>query len=149
MNNRAAQLRKEGRDIIPLSLGEPDFHTHETVKAAGIAAIEQNFTKYAAPDGCAELKVAIREKLQRENGLDLGVDQIVVGSGAKIVILAALFSILDPGDEVIIPVPYWVSYPDLVALAGGMPRFASATEATGFKVTAEVLESLSPNFLCD
>src|SRR5271155_1078932 len=142
MNKRAAQLRKEGRDIIPLSLGEPDFHTHESVKAAGIAAIEHDFTKYTAPDGCAELKVAIREKLRRENGLDVGVNQIVVGSGAKIVILAALFSILDPGDEVVVPVPYWVSYPDLVTLAGGVPRYASATEASGFKVTSEVLKSV-------
>jgi len=142
MNKRAAQLRKEGRDIIPLSLGEPDFHTPETVKAAGIAAIDRNFTKYTAPDGCAELKAAITEKLRRESGLDFGVNQVVVGSGAKIVILAALFSILDPGDEVVIPVPYWVSYPDLVTLAGGVPRFASTTEDTGFKLTAEGLESV-------
>jgi aspartate aminotransferase len=142
MNKRAAQLRKDGRDIISLSLGEPDFHTPETVKAAGIAAIDRNFTKYTAPDGFTELKVAITEKMRRENRLDFGVNQVVVGSGAKIVILAILFSILDSGDEVIIPAPYWVSYPDLVTLAGGLPRYASATEAAGFKVTAEGLKSV-------
>ena len=142
MNERAARLRKEGRDIIPLSLGEPDFHTAENIKAAGRTAIENNFTKYTASDGCAELKVAILDKLRRENGLNLAVDEVVVGNGAKILILAALFSIIDSRDEVLIPSPYWVSYPDLVDLAGGVPTFAPTTEATGFKVTAEILESL-------
>lgn len=141
MNKRVAELQRQGRDIIALSLGEPDFQTPDTIKIAGIAAIDCNFTKYTASDGCAELKAAIVRKLRRENDLEFGPRQIVVSSGAKIAILAALLSAVDPGDEAIIPAPYWVSYPDVVSLAGGVPVPACTTEADGFKLTAEVLES--------
>jgi aspartate aminotransferase len=137
MNKRAAELQRQGRDIIALSLAEPDFHTPDTIKSAGIAAIDCNFTKYTAPDGCAELKAAIVRKLRRENSLEFGPRQIVVSSGAKIAILAALLSAVDPGDEVVIPAPYWVSYPDLVSLAEGVSVPAHTTEQTA--------SSLQPN----
>jgi aspartate aminotransferase len=140
MNKRAADLKKAGRDIIPLSLGEPDFHTPERVKAAGIAAIRRDFTKYTAADGCSELKAAIAGKLQRDNKLHFPLDQIIVGSGSKIIILATLLSVVEQGDEVVIPAPYWVSYPDLVRLAGGIPIFAPSSRDSGFKVTPEALE---------
>jgi aspartate aminotransferase len=145
MNARASEMKRLGRDVIPLSLGEPDFHTPENIKLAGIKAIEKNFTKYTATDGYAPLKAAIVGKLSKDNGATYTPEQIVVGSGAKVVILAALMSILDPGDEVIIPAPYWVTYPDQVEMCGGKPVFATCTEASGFKLTPETLKSsLSP-----
>ena len=145
MNKRAADLRLAGRDTIPLSLGEPDFHTPENVKAAGMAAIERNFTKYTPTDGHGPLKEALSRKLAHDNGLGYAPDQIVVGSGAKSIILSALLSIVNPGDEVIIPTPYWVTYPDLVRLAGGVSIFAHCDDSTGFKLTPDILESvLSP-----
>lgn len=140
MNMRAEELRRAGRDVIPLSLGEPDFHTPEHIKAAGIAAIQRNFTKYTPTEGYRALRVALAEKLKSDNGLTYTPDQIVVSTSAKIVIYAAFLSILDEGDEVIIPAPFWVSYPDLVELAGGVAKLVQSSEKTQFKITAEQLE---------
>lgn len=145
ISDKAAERKRQGRDVIPLSLGEPDFQTPDNIKAAGIAAIERNFTKYTAADGFRGLKDAIASKLARENGTTFSADQIVVGSGAKIVIHSAIMAVVGPGDEVVIPAPYWVTYPELVQLADGTPVFATGREESGFKVTPEILEkSLSP-----
>jgi aspartate aminotransferase len=140
MTARAAALRAEGKSIITLSQGEPDFETPEHVRAAGHNAIDRGFTRYTAVPGTLALREAIVAKLRRDNGLTVTVDQIVVGCGAKQVIFNALFASLDPGDEVVIPAPCWVSYPEMVRLAGGTPVIVS-TVATGFKLTAEALES--------
>ena len=142
MNARAAELKRMGRDVIPFSLGEPDFHTPDNIKAAGVAAIDRNFTKYTNADGFPLLKEAIVGKLLRDNEAQYSADQIAVGSGAKVVILAAVLSIVNPGDEVVIPTPYWVSYPDLVELAGGKPVFAACEESTGFTLTPDTLASV-------
>ena len=140
MNKRAADMTRTGRDVIPLSLGEPDFHTPESVKAAGIAAIQQNFTKYTASEGFGPLKKAIATKLQQQNGLNFTADEIVVGSGSKTMFLAAFWAVVDPGCEVVIPAPYWVSYPDLVELAGGSAVVVRCDESSGFKLTPPELE---------
>jgi len=132
-------MKLAGRDVIPLSLGEPDFHTPENVKAAGVKAISSNFTKYTATDGIASLKAAIIDKLLRENGTKFTPDQIVVGSGAKVVIYAAIMSIVDQGDEVIIPAPYWVTYPDQVEMVGGSAVFCYSDEA--FKLSPGALHA--------
>ena len=139
MNKRAAELRARGIDILPLSLGEPDFDTPAEVKLAGIRAIEQNLTKYTAADGSREVKAAIVRKLSRENGMTFDASGIVVGSGSKLVLLAALLSIVDTGDEVLLPTPYWVSYPDLITLADGVPRFVASSEGSGFKIDQDSL----------
>jgi len=139
MTARAAALRADGKSIITLSQGEPDFETPEHVRAAGRHAIDRGFTRYTAVPGTLLLREAIAAKLRRDNGLSVTVDQIVVGCGAKQVIFNALFASLDPGDEVVIPAPCWVSYPEMVRLAGGLPVIVS-TVATGFKLTAEALE---------
>jgi aspartate aminotransferase len=141
MNARALQLKQAGRDIIALSLGAPDFHTPDNVKTAGIAAIRNNFTKYTATDGFAPLKGAIIEKLLRENGTRFTADQIVVGGGAKVVILAALMSVIGEGDEVLIPTPYWVTYPDQVEMLGGKSVFCEGNERNGFKLMPSELKS--------
>jgi aspartate aminotransferase len=140
MNKRAADMTRDGRDVIPLSLGEPDFHTAEHVKDAGIAAIERNFTKYTNSEGFGPLKQAVAGKLLRENGLAFSADQVVIGSGSKSVFLAAFWTVVDPGCEVVIPAPYWVSYPDLVELAGGTPVIVPCSESAGFKLTPDDLE---------
>jgi aspartate aminotransferase len=145
MNKRAADMTAAGREVIPLSLGEPDFDTPENVKAAGIEAIRRNFTKYTASEGFGPLREALARKLARQNGLNIAKDQVVVGSGSKTVFLAAFWSVLDPGCEVVIPAPYWVSYPDLVELAGGTPVIVPCDEKVGFKLTPAALErTLSP-----
>ena len=145
MNARAAEMKRLGRDVIPLSLGEPDFHTPDAVKAAGIKAIENNFTKYTAHDGYMPLRTAIAKKLRDDNGATYAPEQIVVGGGAKVMILAAIMSVVDPGDEVLIPTPYWVTYPDQVELFGGVPIYVPSDDTTGFKVTPERLRAkLSP-----
>lgn len=140
MNMRAEQLKRAGRDVIPLSLGEPDFHTPANVKAAGIAAIERDFTKYTSTDGIRALKDALVDKLKEDNGLTFAADQIIVSTSAKIVIFSALLSILDAGDEVIIPAPFWVSYPDLVGLAGGLPQIVPCPDEANFKLSADRLQ---------
>lgn len=136
----ANELRRAGRDIIGLSQGEPDFETPDHVKEAARAAIDAGQTKYTDVDGTPELKRAIAGKFARENGLTYDVSQISVGAGGKQIIHNAFFATLDPGDEVIIPAPYWVSYPDMVRLAGGTPTIVGCTEEDGFKLTANALE---------
>jgi aspartate aminotransferase len=146
VTNKARELKEAGRDVIGLGAGEPDFDTPENIKAAAIAAIEAGKTKYTAVDGIPELKKAICEKFARENGLSYTPSQITVGSGGKQVLYNALVATLNPGDEVIIPAPYWVSYPDMVLLAGGTPVFVTGPMETGYKITAEQLEAaITPN----
>ncbi|PIE07589.1 MAG: aspartate aminotransferase [Rhodobacterales bacterium] len=137
----AAELKAQGRDVIGLGAGEPDFDTPENIRAAAKAAIDAGKTRYTAPDGIAELKQAISAKFARENGLSYTPAQISVGTGGKQVLYNALMATLNPGDEVIIPAPYWVSYPDMVLLAGGTPVVVDCGIGTGFKMTPEALEA--------
>jgi aspartate aminotransferase len=137
--NKARQLRAQGVDVISLTVGEPDFDTPRAVKQAGIRAIEEGFTKYMPTAGTPELRQAVCAKLARENGLDYRPEQVIASVGAKHTIYNLLMALVDPGDEVVIPAPYWVSYPDMVLLAGGKPVIVETTEASGFKVTADQL----------
>lgn len=137
----AAELKAAGRDVIGLSAGEPDFDTPQNIKDAANAAIAAGKTKYTAPDGIIELKQAICAKFERENGLSYEPAQISVGTGGKQTLYNALMATLNPGDEVIIPAPYWVSYPDMVLLAGGTPVAVEASLETDFKLTPEQLEA--------
>ncbi len=137
----AAELKAAGRDVIGLSAGEPDFDTPQNIKDAAVAAIAAGKTKYTAPDGIIELKQAICAKLARENGLSYEPAQISVGTGGKQTLYNALMASLNPGDEVLIPAPYWVSYPDMVLLAGGTPVAVEASLETSFKLTPEQLEA--------
>ncbi|WP_425995770.1 pyridoxal phosphate-dependent aminotransferase [Caulobacter sp. DWR1-3-2b1] len=139
---KARALKLAGRDIIALSAGEPDFDTPDNIKEAGIAAIRAGKTKYTDPDGMPELKAAICAKFKRENGLDYKPSQVHVAPGGKPVIFNALVATLNPGDEVIIPAPYWVSYPDMTLLAGGTPVPVETTAESGFKLTPEALEQV-------
>lgn len=140
ISNKAMALKAEGRDIIGLSAGEPDFDTPDNIKEAAIAAIKRGETKYTAVDGLPELKKAICAKFKRENGLDYKPSQISVGTGGKQVLFNALMATVNPGDEVVIPAPYWVSYPDIVMLAGGKPVFVPTTAEHGFKLQPDALE---------
>jgi len=135
----AAELRAQGRDVIGLGSGEPDFDTPEHIKAAAIQAIENGQTKYTAVDGTAELKAAIIDKFARDNSLEYAPDQVLVSSGAKQTCYNVCSAILNPGDETIIPAPYWVSYPDMVKLADGEPVIVSASIEDGFKITPRAL----------
>ncbi len=137
---KAAELKRKGVDIISLGAGEPDFDTPENIKLAAIAGIKQGATKYTNVDGMPELKQAICEKFRRENGLDYLPEQVIVGVGGKQVIYNLFMATLDEGDEVIIPAPYWVSYPDIVLLAQGKPVIIEAHIETGFKISSESLE---------
>jgi aspartate aminotransferase len=141
VTNLARELNAAGRDIIGLGAGEPDFDTPDHVKEAAIKAIRDGDTKYTAVDGTPALKAAVCRKFQRENGLDYRPEEISVGAGGKQIIYNAMMATIDPGDEVLIPAPYWVSYPDMVLLAGGQPVFVTCPEATGFKLGAEALEA--------
>ncbi|HRO32933.1 MAG TPA: pyridoxal phosphate-dependent aminotransferase [Brevundimonas sp.] len=138
---RARALQAEGRDIISLGAGEPDFDTPENIKAAAVAAIQANRTRYTDADGIPELKAAIAAKFARENGLTYATNQVHVAPGGKPVLYNALLATLSPGDQVIVPAPYWVSYPDMVLLAGGEPVEVVGQEADGFKLRPEVLEA--------
>ena len=137
----AAELKAAGRDVIALGAGEPDFDTPEHIKAAARAAIDAGRTKYTAVDGIAELKEAVCEKFRRDNGLAYTPAQVSVGSGGKQMLYNALTATLDEGDEVIIPAPYWVSYPDMVRLAGGVPVVVPAGPEAGFRLTPARLEA--------
>ena len=141
VTSKAAEMRAAGMDVIGLGAGEPDFDTPDNIKAAGIRAIEEGKTKYTAPDGIPELKEAICAKFRRDNGLDYTPAQVSVGTGGKQILYNALMATLNPGDEVIIPAPYWVSYPDMVLLAGGEPVVVPAGIDTGFRLTPEALEA--------
>ena len=136
MSSLASSLRQEGRDIISLSAGEPDFDTPDHIKTAAIAAIEAGKTKYTPPDGMPELKAAICDKFARDNGLSYQPKQISVGTGGKQILYNALVASLNPGDEVVIPAPYWVSYPDMVLLAGGTPVIAETRAENNYKLSA-------------
>jgi aspartate aminotransferase len=137
----ARELKAAGRDVIALGAGEPDFDTPDSIKEAAIVAIRAGQTKYTAVDGTPELKSAVAAKFRRENGLQFGLDEISVGTGGKQIIYNALMATLDPGDEVVIPAPYWVSYPDMVLLAGGTPVVVTCPDQTGFKLRGEDLEA--------
>ncbi|MDP7123009.1 MAG: pyridoxal phosphate-dependent aminotransferase, partial [Alphaproteobacteria bacterium] len=141
VTQKAAELKAAGRDIIGLGAGEPDFDTPENIKAAAIAAIEAGDTKYTAVAGTPALKEAIATKFKRDNGLDYASDQIIVGVGGKQVLYNALMASLNPGDEVIIPAPYWVSYPDMTLLADGTPVIVECGQEHGFKLQADKLEN--------
>lgn len=141
MANRARELQASGKDVISLTVGEPDWPTLPSAAKAGIQAIESGFTKYTAASGAPELRKALRPWIQEETGIDYPEAQIAVGSGAKFVIAAALQMLVDPGDEVLIPSPYWVSYPVMAELAGGVPRTIECGEADGFKLTPERLRN--------
>jgi aspartate aminotransferase len=137
---KAQELKAQGRDIVALSAGEPDFDTPGNIKEAAIAAILRGETKYTAVDGIVELKKAVAAKFKRENDLDYRLPQITVGTGGKQVLFNALLATINPGDEVIVPAPYWVSYPDIVLLAGGVPVSIPTTLENRFKLEPETLE---------
>jgi len=141
VTNLARELKAQGRDVIGLGAGEPDFDTPDHIKDAAIAAIRAGDTKYTAVDGTPALKEAICRKFARENGLTYSPEQITVGTGGKQVLYNAFMATLDPGDEVVIPAPYWVSYPDMVLLAGGEPVIVTCPEQTGFKLRADDLDA--------
>ncbi|MCB1867503.1 MAG: pyridoxal phosphate-dependent aminotransferase [Gammaproteobacteria bacterium] len=138
---RAAEMRAAGKDVIGLGAGEPDFDTPEHIKAAAIKAIKDGFTKYTPVDGTTGLKQAIIDKFRRDNGFDYQPEQILVSCGGKQSFYNLAQAMLDPGDEVIIPVPYWVSYPDMTLLAGGVPVFAHAGADQRFKITPAQLQA--------
>src|SRR6266853_1287547 len=140
VTEKARVLKAAGRDVIGLGAGEPDFDTPENVKEAAIRAIRAGKTKYTPVDGIPELKAAIAQKFKRENGLDYQPEEISVGAGGKQVLFNALMATLNPGDEVITPAPYWVSYPEIVALAGATPVIVATTAAEGFKLKPKALE---------
>ena len=140
VTQKARELRAAGKDVIGLGAGEPDFDTPDNVKNAAIKAIKSGDTKYTAVDGTPALKKAIIAKFKRENKLSYSIDQITVGTGGKQVLYNAFMATLNKGDEVIIPAPFWVSYPDMVLLAGGNPKIVKCTEQEGFKLTAKKLK---------
>ena len=140
VTTKAREMRAAGKDVIGLGAGEPDFDTPNNIKKAAIDAIEKGDTKYTAVDGTPTLKKAIIEKFKRENNLDYTPDQITVGTGGKQVIYNTFMATLNKGDEVIIPAPFWVSYPDMVLLAGGKPKIIKCEENDGFKLTPEKLK---------
>lgn len=140
ISNKAMAMQAEGKNVIGLAAGEPDFDTPDNIKDAAIAAIKEGKTKYTAVDGIAELKKAIVAKFKRENNLDYKTSQVSVGTGGKQVLFNALMATVNPGDEVIVPAPYWVSYPDIVMLAGGTPVIVQGPADKGFKLQAADLD---------
>ncbi|MBQ0104854.1 MAG: pyridoxal phosphate-dependent aminotransferase [Armatimonadetes bacterium] len=138
---KAKQMKAEGIDVISFGAGEPDFDTPQFIKDAAIKSMQEGFTKYTPVQGTAGLKKAISDKLKRDNGLDYKANEIMVSVGAKHSIYNAVMATVNPGDEVIIPTPYWVSYPEIVKMAGGMPVYVEALEENGFCITAEQLKS--------
>ena len=140
VSQKARELKAAGKDVIGLGAGEPDFDTPENIKKAAIEAINKGETKYTAVDGTPALKKAIVDKFKRENNLDYSTEQISVGTGGKQIIFNAILATVNPGDEVIIPAPYWVSYPDIVLLAGGTPKIVKCSEKNKFKITPDELK---------
>ena len=139
---KARELRAAGEKIISLSAGEPDFDTPEHVKDAAIKAINMGYTKYTNVEGIPELKQAIVNKFKNDNEIDYNIDQVIVGVGGKQILFNALFASLNSGDEVIIPTPYWVSYPDMTILAGGTPKFLNCNEENDFKINPAQLDKI-------
>ena len=145
VTQKARELKEKGVDVISLGAGEPDFDTPDNVKKAAILAINNGETKYTAVDGTPKLKEAIVNKFKNENGLEFSKEEINVGAGGKQVIFNAILATINPGDEVLIPAPYWVSYPDIVLLAGGVPKVVICDEKDEFKISAKkVKENLTP-----
>ena len=140
VTSKAREMRAAGKDVIGLGAGEPDFDTPDNIKEAAIQAIKRGETKYTAVDGTPALKKAIQKKFSRENNLTYELDQISVGTGGKQVLYNAFMATLNPGDEVIVPAPYWVSYPDMVLLAGGKPKIVKCSEKNEFKITPAELK---------
>jgi aspartate aminotransferase len=136
----AAEMKRQGQDIIILGAGEPDFDTPESIKDAAERAMRAGATKYTALDGSPELKAAIRAKFKRDNGLEFAQDEITVSAGAKQVLFNAMMATINPGDEVIIPTPFWVTYADIVLIVGGTPVLVPCSQANGFRLSAEDLE---------
>jgi aspartate aminotransferase len=145
ITQKARLLKESGKEVIALASGEPDFDTPNNIKEAAIKAIKEGQTKYTAVDGTPELKKAIVNKFKRENNLSFDVDNITVGTGGKQVIYNCILATINSGDEVIIPAPYWVSYPDMVLLAGGTPKFVECYEQSNFKISADQLDKLVTN----
>ncbi|WP_417450695.1 pyridoxal phosphate-dependent aminotransferase [Kordiimonas sp.] len=141
VSTKAQELKAAGKDVIGLGAGEPDFDTPDHIKEAAIKAIWDGQTKYTAVDGTPACKAAVAEKFKRENGLSFEANQISVNSGGKHTIYNAMVATLNPGDEVVIPTPYWVSYPDITLLAGGVPVFVPTSITTNFKMTPEALDA--------
>jgi aspartate aminotransferase len=139
VTSKAREMRAAGRDVIGLGAGEPDFDTPDNIKEAAIEAIKRGDTKYTAVDGTPDLKKAIQAKFSRENGLSYELDQITVGTGGKQVLYNTFMATVNKGDEVIIPAPYWVSYPDIILLAGGKPKIVKCDEKDNFKLTPKKL----------
>ncbi len=135
------QMKKDGIPVVGFGAGEPDFDTPDNIKTAAIAAINNNFTRYTPASGTVELKSAICKKIKEEHGLDYGIENIVVSNGGKHSLTNVFMAICDEGDEVIIPAPYWVSYPEMVKMAGGVPKFLDTTEENDFKFSPEELEA--------
>ena len=139
---KAAQLKREGKKVIGLSAGEPDFDTPDHVKVAAIDAIHKGYTKYTNVEGIPELRQAIIDKFKKDNGLSYSINDVIVGTGGKQILFNALVGSINKDDEVIIPAPYWVSYPDMTLLAGGKPVIVSCSQETDFKLTAKELEQV-------
>lgn len=145
VTQKARDLKAQGRDVISLSVGEPDFETPDHIKRAGIAAIERGETRYPPVSGIQPLREAVARKFRRENGLDYKPSQTIVGTGGKQILFNALMATINHGDEVVIPAPYWVSYPEMVALCGGAPVFAETTLENNFKLQpAELERAITP-----
>lgn len=141
VDSKAKAMKAEGIDICGFGAGEPDFDTPEHIKAAAMASLDAGFTKYTPSSGLPELRQAISEKFAADNGIDYKASQIIVSNGAKHSCLNAILAVCEPGDEVIIPAPYWLSYPEMVRIAGAEPVFVQTTEATDWKMTAEMFEN--------
>jgi aspartate aminotransferase len=140
MSQKSSEMKAQGIDVINMSVGEPDFNTPDAIKEAGKKAIDDNYSKYSPVPGYPALRNAISEKLKRENGLDYKASEIIVGTGGKQGVCNTILALVNPGDEVIIPAPYWVSYPQMVKLAGGIPVIVNAGFEQDFKMTAKQLE---------
>ena len=141
MSQKSSEMRAQGVDVINMSVGEPDFNTPEFIKEAGKKAIDDNYSKYSPVPGYLALRQAISEKLKNENGLDYNTSEIIVGTGGKQGVCNAVLALVNPGDEVVIPAPYWVSYPQMVKLAGGIPVVISTEIENNFKMTPDQLEA--------
>ena len=141
MAKKSRELKAQGKDVISLSLGEPDFHTPEFIKDAAVQALKDNYTTYTPVPGYDDLRESISRKFLRDNNLTYAKDQIVVSTGAKQSIANVVMSLVNPGEEVIIPTPYWVSYSQIIKLAGGVPVFINTSIETDFKPTAEQIKN--------
>jgi aspartate aminotransferase len=141
MSQKSSEMKAQGIDVINMSVGEPDFNTPDHIKEAAKLAIDQNYSRYSPVPGYPELRRAIVEKLHRENGLDYTTDEVLVSNGAKQSVCNTVMALVNPGEEVIIPAPYWVSYPQMALLAGGTPVIVEATFEQNFKMTPEQLEA--------